>query len=292
MAFCHLKKENKVKIAVINDLSGMGRCSLVASISVLGVLGHQVLPVPTAILSNQTGYPKFSFVDFTDNMDEYLANWQGMGSKFDVIYSGFLSNKKQVQKIVDMHKTMSNDGCLLIVDPVMGDGGKMYATFDDDLCKKIKSLAQEADVVTPNVTEACILTDTNYDNFVNQLDKTNFCDKFFDLAKKVQLLGCKKVVITGYEHISNNKKYVCNFVLDENGFDYTQNDMYGGHYSGTGDIMASIITGQLANGSSLFSSVKTAASFVEVAVKDAFENNVPQNDGVNFERFLHLLIQK
>ena len=110
-----------MKIAVINDLSGMGRCSLTASIPMLNILGHQVFPVPTAILSNQTGYPKFSFFDLTDYMDEYISNWKDMGIKFDVIYSGFLSNKKQVQKIKDMHKYTSNEGCLLVVDPVMGD---------------------------------------------------------------------------------------------------------------------------------------------------------------------------
>ena len=227
-----------MKIAVINDLSGMGRCSLTASIPMLNILGHQVFPVPTAILSNQTGYPKFSFFDFTDHMDEYISNWKDMGIKFDVIYSGFLSNQKQVQKIKDMHKYTSNEGCLLVVDPVMGDGGKMYATFDDELCQKIKSLVQEADVVTPNVTEACILTGTNYNDFVQSVDNTNFCDKFFDLAKQVQKLGCKKVVITGFENTVKNQKLVCNFVLDCDNFNYTQNKMYGGHYSGTGDITA------------------------------------------------------
>ena len=281
-----------MKIAVINDLSGMGRCSLTASIPVLNALGQQVYPVPTAILSNQTGYPKFSFFDFTDYMDEYIANWVDMGVRFDVIYSGFLSNQKQVQKIKDMHKNMSNDGCILVVDPVMGDGGKMYATFDDELCNQIKNLAREADVVTPNVTEACILTDTDYNEFVSSLNKNNFAVMFLGLAKKVQNLGCKKVVITGYERDEQNQKFVCNFVLDGDRFDYTQNKMYGGHYSGTGDITASIIAGQLANGKSLFTSVQTAVDFVEVAVKHAFENNVPQNDGVNFEKFLHLLLKQ
>ena len=278
-----------MKIAVINDLSGMGRCSLVASISVLSVLGQQVFPVPTAILSNQTGYPQFSFVDFTDNMDDYLANWQAMGTKFDVIYSGFLSNCSQVQKIEKMRSTMGGDNTLLVVDPVMGDGGQKYATFSDHLCNEVKTLAKMADVVTPNVTEACLLTGIDYNEFIKNTNVNNFEQRFYYLAKKVSQLGPKKAVITGWES-NEQTKQVYNFVYDNGEFDYTKNDMYGGHYSGTGDIMASIITGKLACGKSLFDATKTAADFVAVAVKDAFENNVPQNDGVNFEKFLHLLV--
>jgi len=278
-----------MKIAVINDLSGMGRCSLVASISVLSVLGQQVFPVPTAILSNQTGYPQFSFVDFTDNMDEYLANWQAMGTKFGVIYSGFLSNCSQVQKIEKMRSTMGDDNTLLVVDPVMGDGGQKYATFSDHLCNEVKTLAKMADVVTPNVTEACLLTGIDYNEFIKNTNVNNFEQRFYYLAKKVSQLGPKKAVITGWES-NEQTKQVYNFVYDNGEFDYTKNDMYGGHYSGTGDIMASIITGKLACGKSLFGATKTAADFVAVAVKDAFENNVPQNDGVNFEKFLHLLV--
>ena len=277
-----------MKIAVINDLSGMGRCSLVASISMLGVMGHQVFPVPTAILSNQTGYPKFSFVDFTGYMDEYISNWQDMGVVFDVIYSGFLSNESQVQKIKDMHANMGHKNTLFVVDPVMGDGGQKYATFDDNLCKQVTNLARVADVVTPNVTEACMLTNTDYNNFVLSLTDDNLQNRFLSLAKKVSALGPQKVVITGCER--QNK--VCNFVYDNGSFGYTQNEMYGGHYSGTGDIMASIIAGELASGKDLFFATKTAADFVAVAVKDAFETGVDKNDGVNFEKFLHLLAEK
>lgn len=278
-----------MKIAVINDLSGMGRCSLVASISVLSVLGQQVFPVPTAILSNQTGYPKFSFVDFTDNMDEYLANWHDMGVRFDVVYSGFLSNCSQVQKIEKMRDTMGHENTLFVVDPVMGDGGQKYATFSDELCNEVKTLATMADVVTPNVTEACLLTNTNYNEFIKATNLSNFEQRFFELAKKVSQLGPEKVVITGWENDEKTKQ-VYNFVFDNGEFNYTQNDMFGGHYSGTGDIMASIITGKLACGKSLFVATKTAADFVCVAVKDAFANGVDKNDGVNFETFLHMLI--
>ena len=280
-----------MKIAVINDLSGMGRCSLVASISVLSVLGQQVFPVPTAILSNQTGYPQFSFVDFTDNMDEYLANWQSMGTKFDVIYSGFLSNCSQVKKIEKMRDSMGHENTLLVVDPVMGDGGQKYATFSDELCNEVKTLATMADVVTPNVTEACLLTGIDYNEFIKETNLSNFEQRFFDLATKVSLLGPQKVVITGWENDEKTKQ-VYNFVFDNGEFNYTKNDMFGGHYSGTGDIMASIITGKIACGKSLFGATKTAADFVAIAVKDAFQCGVDKNDGVNFEKFLQLLVER
>ncbi len=278
-----------MKIAVINDLSGMGRCSLTASIPILNALGQQVFPVPTAILSNQTGYDKFSFFDFTDHMDEYIENWKILGVKFDCIYSGFLSNVKQAEKILYLKQNCGTKDTLLLVDPVMGDGGKMYATFDKALCDKVKALAKSADVVTPNFTEACLITDTNYAEFCKSLNEQNFYDCFYALAQKVAGVTDSQVVITGIE-CNEGLHYVYNFVLSKEGKYFTKNRMYGGHYSGTGDIMASIIAGELCNGKKLHECVRIASDFLEVAVKDAFHHSVNKNDGVNFEKFLPDLI--
>lgn len=278
-----------MKIAVVNDLSGMGRCSLTASIPILNALGHRVFPVPTAILSNQTGYGRFSFFDFTDHMDEYIDNWVKSGVRFDCVYSGFLSNRKQVRKIFDLRQNCGAKDALLVVDPVMGDDGKMYATFDDGLCAEVKNLAASADVLTPNLTEACMLTDTDFKQFTAGITDDNFYDSFYDLAKKVSALGPKQVVITGVER-NEGARYAYNFVLSDEGRFFTKNRMYGGHYSGTGDILASITAGELLDGKKLHQSVETAADFIEEAVKDSFHHGVDKNDGVNFEKFLYKLV--
>lgn len=277
-----------MKIAVVNDLSGMGRCSLTASIPLLNALGHQVFPVPTAILSNQTGYDKYTFFDFTPYLPDYIGNWKDMGVKFDCVYSGFLSNVAQGEMIIDLYKNCGTDKTTLVIDPVMGDDGLMYATFDDSLCAEVKKLAAMADIITPNLTEACMLTGVDYAEFNDGLTDDNFYDRFYDLAGKCAAFCKGKAVVTGIAR-EEGLRYVYNFAVSDEGRFFTKNRMYGGHYSGTGDITASIITGQLMRGKKLRRCVETAADFVEEAVKDAFHHGVDKNDGVNFEKFLPLL---
>lgn len=277
-----------MKIAVINDLSGMGRCSLTVSLPVLSVLGHTAYPVPTAILSNQTGYSEFSFFDFTDHMDEYVGKWIKNKIAFDVVYSGFLANEKQAEQIDNIVENCGKKGCKLVVDPVMGDGGQMYATFDDKLCEKVKGLVKKAYAVTPNFTEACLLTQTDYEKFSANVTDGDFFESFYGLAEKVQKLGPKKVVLTGVER-DEGKHFVYNFILDGDKKNFTKNLMYGGHYSGTGDMLASVVAAGCASDIPLAKTVSVAADFIEVAVKDAFLNKIDKNDGVNFEKFLRFL---
>ena len=187
-----------MKIAVINDLSGMGRCSLTASIPILNTLGHTVYPVPTAVLSNQTGYDKYTFFDFTPHLKEYVGVWKDMGVKFDCVYSGFLSNAEQGEIILDLYENCGAPGARLVIDPVMGDDGVMYDTFDDRLCDEVKKLAATADIITPNLTEACMLAGVGYDEFIGGLTEENFYDAHYALAEKCAAV-CKggRAVITG-----------------------------------------------------------------------------------------------
>lgn len=279
-----------MKIAVINDLSGMGRCSLTASIPILNTLGHTVYPVPTAVLSNQTGYDKYTFFDFTPHLKEYVGVWKDMGVKFDCVYSGFLSNAEQSEIILDLYENCGAPGARLVIDPVMGDDGVMYDTFDDRLCDEVKKLAATADIITPNLTEACMLAGVGYGEFIGGLTEENFYDAHYALAEKCAAV-CKggRAVITGVTR-DEGLRYVYNFAVSEEGGFFTKNRMYGGHYSGTGDITASIITGCLMSGRKLSESVGTAADFVEAAVRYSFHHDVDKNDGVDFEKFLPMLI--
>ena len=279
-----------MKIAVINDLSGMGRCSLTASIPILNTLGHTVYPVPTAVLSNQTGYDKYTFFDFTPHLKEYVGVWKDMGVKFDCVYSGFLSNAEQGEIILDLYENCGAPGARLVIDPVMGDDGVMYDTFDDRLCDEVKKLAVTADIITPNLTEACMLAGVGYGEFIGGLTEENFYDAHYALAEKCAAV-CKggRAVITGVTR-NEGLRYVYNFAVSKEGGFFTKNRMYGGHYSGTGDIKASIITGCLMSGRKLSESVGTAADFVEAAVRYSFHHDVDKNDGVDFEKFLPMLI--
>lgn len=279
-----------MKIAVINDLSGMGRCSLTASIPILNTLGHTVYPVPTAVLSNQTGYDKYTFFDFTPYLKEYVGVWKDMGVKFGCVYSGFLSNAEQGEIILDLYENCGAPGARLVIDPVMGDDGVMYDTFDDRLCDEVKKLAATADIITPNLTEACMLAGVGYGEFIGGLTEENFYDAHYALAEKCAAV-CKggRAVITGVTR-NEGLRYVYNFAVSEEGGFFTKNRMYGGHYSGTGDITASIITGCLMSGRKLSESVGTAADFVEAAVRYSFHHDVDKNDGVDFEKFLPMLI--
>ena len=159
------------KIAVINDLSGFGRCSLTAAISVISAMGIQACPLPTAILTAQTGYPHYYLDDYTDKMDIYRQEWQKMGQHFDGIYTGFVASEAQIDQIFHFIDTFYTSDTFLLVDPVMGDDGIKYDMFTPKLLEKMNALVGEADIITPNLTELWLLTDGSYDTIMDITDK-------------------------------------------------------------------------------------------------------------------------
>ncbi|MGL4912645.1 MAG: pyridoxamine kinase [Romboutsia sp.] len=267
------------KIAAINDLSGIGRCSLTVALPILSALKVQCCPFPTAILSSQTGYPEYTFLDFTDHMKDYSAVWKNLDVNFDCIYSGFLGSKNQIDIVSNFIST--NKNALVVIDPVMGDGGTIFPIFDKDMCNKIKDLVKLADLTTPNLTEACFLTNRNYK--INGFSE----NELFEIAKEISDLGPKKVVITGI--ISNDK--ILNLTYDRDLDSYfTASVKYNNcSYSGTGDIFTSIICGLLNKDYSLESSVKIATQFIYETIDYTSKFNTNRNDGVMFEYFLHTL---
>ena len=153
---------NQKKIAVINDISGFGRCSVAVAMPIISALKIQCCPVPTSIFSNHTGFPSYFFDDYTEKMPAYIAQWKKLGLEFDGITSGFLGSKAQIDIVKDFIRDFKTDRTTVVVDPVMGDYGKPYATYTPQLCQEMKRLVKYADILTPNLTEACILTDTPY----------------------------------------------------------------------------------------------------------------------------------
>lgn len=265
------------KVAAIHDLSGIGRCSLTVAIPILSALKVQCCPFPTAILSSQTGYSEYTFLDLTCEMTKQSKVWKNLKVDFECIYSGFLGSEDQVEIVSNFIK--ENKEAFIVVDPVMGDDGVMYPVFSYEMRNKIKNLVKISNLTTPNLTEACFLTDRDY----TKKDYTK--DELIQIAKDISKLGPNKVVITGIINDNN----ILNLGYDKDSDEYFFNSIeYNScSYSGTGDIFTSILCGMLNNNYDLKFAVNTATNFIYKAVKYTSQFNTDRNDGVMFEQFLN-----
>ena len=266
------------KVAAINDMSGVGRCSLTIAIPVLSVMGVQCCPLPTAILSRHTGFESFYFKDLTEILPQYIENWKESKIEFDAIYSGFLGSYEQIRITEELIKAYDKKP-LCIVDTVMGDNGHIYSTYTEEMCTEMKRLVSLADVITPNVTEACHLTGTEYTG-------ENISLKIAEqLAEKLCEIGTKSVVITGID----NGDTLVNFIYENGKATPVSIPKSKKVFSGTGDIFASVLTGSLVKGNSLITATKTASDYIYRCLEFTIKNNTPVSEGVLFEPLLYTL---
>ena len=266
------------KVAAINDMSGVGRCSLTIAIPVLSVMGVQCCPLPTAILSRHTGFESFYFKDLTEILPQYIQNWKDSKVKFDAVYSGFLGSFEQIRITEELIKAY-DEKPLCVIDTVMGDNGHIYSTYTEKMCSEMKRLVSLADVITPNVTEACYLTDTEYTGENISLDMAEM------LAKKLCDIGTKSVVITGID----NGDTLVNLVYENGKATPVFIPKANKAFSGTGDIFASVLTGSLVKGNSLILATKTASVYIYKCLEFTIKNNAPVAEGVLFEPLLFTL---
>lgn len=265
--------------AVINDLSGFGRCALNISIPVMSAQGIRVLSVPTAVLSNHTAFEKYYFRDLTDGMDEYLKNWNRLGLRFDGIYTGFLGDARQVEIISDFIKRSKGENTLLFVDPVMGDDGVLYSTYTQSLVDKMRALIHDADYITPNLTEACFLAEVPYAEYDGAED-----EKLFSLARKLCSLGAKRTVLTGIYREGHVFNFVCDSITGEEFF--VSSEYVARQFCGTGDLFASLLCGYILQGEPLITALSRTSDFLCDAVRLSDRLGVSSQDGVAFEPIL------
>lgn len=270
------------KIAVINDLSGFGKCSLSVALPVISALGIEACPLPTAILSNQTGYSSFFCTDYTENMVSYIAEWKKMGAEFDGILTGYLASEKQVEIVSNFIEKFADDNTIVFVDPVMADDGVLYNTYDEQLCEKMKHLAKKANIISPNLTELCILCGADYE----KISKENNIDEISALTHSLLSDNLKTVIVTGIK----NQDKILNIIADKNGTSLIKSQLLGGSFSGTGDIFSSIVCGAVVNGKSVCEAVRLASDFIEKSIKNTQSNKDYEPDGVNFFSALEMLI--
>ena len=267
------------KIAIINDMSGFGRCSIAVELPIISHMKIQCCPIPTSIFSNHTAYESFYFEDFTEHMIPYIEEWKKLNLKFEGICSGFLGSARQIEIVRNFFKYFKSENTIVIVDPIMGDDGLPYATYTEEMCRQMKHLIPYADIITPNLTEACILTDTPY--------KTRWKLKELKaLTEKLEAMGPSKIVITGIPQGS----YVANYCY-ETGKEPSiiKTHKVGTSRCGTGDIFSSIVAADAVNGVEFYTSVRKASLFIKKCILKSIELDIPLTDGVCFEEILHKL---
>lgn len=289
------------KIAMINDIAGYGRCSTTVSLPIISAMGVQVCPAPTSVFSNHTGFPVHFMHDCTPILPQYLEKWQELELTFDGIYCGFLGSVEQIGIVRDflisqikMQESKATPARpVVILDPVMGDHGKAYRTVTPEHCAQMKQLLSLADIITPNITEACLLADIPYRETGWPMQELS------SLADRLHAMGPERIVITGMQEEEDFINFIsCQSLTAASdkksagaGRLHSCCRMHAAGESrpGTGDIFASIIAADAVNGVSFPASVEKAAAFVRTCTKASSELHIPQPQGVCFENFLYLL---
>lgn len=281
------------KVAVINDLSGFGKCSLTAAIPVLSVLGVQCCPLATAVLTGQTGYLYYHCTDLTSMMPDYTDAWLQNQVHFDAIYSGYMTGDAQITYVLDFLEHFRKEDTFLVVDPVMGDDGSVYSMYTPRLLEKMKELSRKADLITPNLTEACLLADIPTEKAMVYTDAESFLSFAAETAQKLRDVadGNQDVVITGIKCRNEATPFIYNLAATKDGIYRSRSRFFDRSFSGTGDLFASVLCGCRMNGMRTEDAMELAGQFLYHSIADTMNDAISSNDGVNFEKFLIELIK-
>lgn len=264
------------KIAVINDFCGFGRCSLAVSLPIISALKVQCCPLPTAIFSNHTAFDSFYSTDLTPHLDSFIEEWKKLDLRFNGILTGFLESTEQIRIVSEFLRLFKSEETVTVVDPVMGDGGSLYRSYSPDLASMMAQLVPHADILTPNLTEACILTETPYDPDFDT-------KKLFTLCSHLSEMGPEKIVISGLERGDFLENYI---YVRGRAPEIVSVYKTGPCRAGTGDVFSAIIAADAVNGVDFTESVSHAADFIAKALKRTDEIGLPQTDGICFEELL------
>ena len=275
------------RVAAIHDLSGFGRCSLTIVMPVLSAMGVQCCPLPTALLSTHTGgFQGNTFLDLTDQMGSVAAHWKAESVAFDAVYTGFMGSREQMALTGAFIQDFKTPGCRVVVDPVMGDHGRAYRTYTQEMCRDMAGLAELADIITPNRTEAALLLGVDYGDL--RLDSEADCRRW---CEALSLDGRRSVVLTGVALGEDTVGAAC-FDRDVGRVEFAAAPLVDGAFHGTGDVFASVLTGGVVQGRTLREAAQLAAEFVSQCVRRTWEEDTPRREGVDFEPLLWRLGQR
>ena len=273
------------RVAAIHDMSGFGRCSLTVAIPILSAMGIQCCPLPTAFLSTHTGgFEGFTFLDMTDELPKVAAHWKSLGLEFQTVYSGFLGSERQIAIVEDFLREFRGADTAAVIDPVMGDHGEVYQTYTPAMCAGMARLAELADVITPNLTEAALLLGVPYDALPAGEAGCR------EVVERLSLDGRRSVVLTGASTAPELTGAMC-FDAKTGRTEAVQTRRVPQEFHGTGDVFASVLTGALVQGASLPDAVRQAVDFDRACAERTAKAGIPMREGVEFEPLLGLLTQ-
>lgn len=264
------------RILAIHDISCYGRCSLTVALPIISASGAECTVLPTAVLSTHTGgFTGFTFTDLTGDMMKIAEHWKSENVEFDYIYTGYLGSFEQLQIVENIIKM--NPKAKVVIDPVMGDHGKLYGAFTPEFAKGMAHLCRLADVVMPNMTEAAFMTDHEY------LETPFTKEQVKSVLESVMKLGCKNAILTG---VAYDEGHLGSAVYDGETLCYSEEEKVNGMYHGTGDVFGSAFVGALAAGKTIAEANEIAVKFTRETIKRKYEEQSDYRNGVPFETCL------
>ncbi len=270
------------RIVSIQDISALGKCSLTVALPVISAMGVECVVMPTAILSVHTQFPSFTFHDLTDEMEPIADNWKANGITFDACYSGYLGSYRQIDIVSKFFKDFKGEG-LVIVDPAMADNGVLYKGFTPDFAKKMASLCQDADLIVPNITEACYMLDMPY--------KETYDEAYIkEMLLRLSDLGAKNAAITGVS-FEKDRLGVMSYERESGKFDSYFTARQPKNFHGTGDIYTAAAVGAVVSGMSIPDSLKLACDYTSECIRITLEEENHNFYGVNFEQAIPYLLK-
>ncbi len=266
-------------VLAINDISCIGKCSLTATLPIISACGVECTVLPTAILSTHTGgFTGYTFRELTEDIPAILAHWKRLGLTFDYIYSGYLGSIEQIELVKQIAKELSTPSGKLVVDPVMGDNGRLYDGFTQEYVNEMRSLCQMADYILPNETEAGYLTALPY-----PLKK--------NAAIALQKLSdiCKNPIITG---VAENNRIAVHYKNEQGNEAVCSHENVEGFFCGAGDVFASAFVGCLANGKPLTDAIELASEFAAACIRRSAKEVPDKRFGLPFEKEILPFLEK
>ena len=272
------------RIISIQDVSCLGKCSLTVALPIISAMGVETTIIPTAVLSTHTMFQGFTFRDLTDDMDPIKDHWKKEGFKFDAIYTGYLGSERQINIVADYFDTFKSEGTVIVMDPAMADNGKLYPGFDNNFAKNMASLCSKADIILPNISEACLMLGEAYPG--EDADE----ETVKGLLLKLSELGARYSVIPGTEFANGTFGFTGYDKETKEFFKYgTKKIPWKSH--GTGDVFASAATGALMNGFNVYDSLKVAADYTCACINNTYEDPDKVDYAVNFEAEIPYLLK-